>query len=532
MNNNFVKYVFSAIVFVIVVIIIVLIAKNNSKDIQNMGSLDQTSTVSNIKTDLRFAITELDTINPIVSKNRNVQEISKLIFDSLVSLDENYKLEYKLAESIKRIDEYTYDVKLKENAMWHNEELFTADDVRYTIETIQRDDIDSIYKSNIRNISGVDIVNVHEVIIHINNPEAFFEYNLTFPIISSKQYENIDIFDASVIPHGTGIYRIESISENLLKLMYFDKYWSSEKRPLATAINVNLYGSITETYKSFKNGELDILSVRNNNYEEYIGTIGYNKLKYNSREYDFMTINVSSDGVLSDVNVRKAISLFIDKNSMVAACLGDEFVASNFSLDMGNWLYTKDLNIAPNPAEAETILQNDDWQKDGKHWYKKVDGRTIRLEFTIIVSNSNENRVRVADNIKSQLENYGIVVNIQYYSENRLADSINNGEYDAAIVGIRTGFSPNVETFFREGNMAYYNNQEVNDLMRDISENTFDDKKLLADYNRLYDIYLQEVPYIGLYRNVETTIYNQNLVGSSKGNGYNLYNDIDIWYRQ
>ena len=87
MNNNFVKYVFSAIVFVIVVIIIVLIAKNNSKDIQNMGSLDQTSTVSNIKTDLRFAITELDTINPIVSKNRNVQEISKLIFDSLVYLD-------------------------------------------------------------------------------------------------------------------------------------------------------------------------------------------------------------------------------------------------------------------------------------------------------------------------------------------------------------------------------------------------------------------------------------------------------------
>lgn len=532
MNNNFVKYIFSAIVFVIVVIVIVLIAKNNSKDIQDMGSLDQTSTVSNIKTDLRFAITELDTINPIVSKNRNVQEISKLIFDSLVSLDENYKLEYKLAENIKRIDEYTYNIKLRENVMWHSEDLFTAADVKYTIETIQREDIDSIYKSNIKNISNVEIVNDHEIIIHINNPESFFEYNLTFPIISLRQYENIDIFDVSVIPHGTGIYKIESISENLLKLVYFDKYWSSDKKTMATSINVNLYGSISETYKSFKNGELDILSVRNKNYEEYIGTIGYNKLKYNSREYDFMTINTSSNEVLSDVNVRKAISLLIDKNSMIAACLGDGYIASNFSLDMGNWLYTKDLNIEPNPSEAETILQNDGWQKEGKHWYKKINGRTRRLEFTIIVSNSNENRVRVADNIKSQLENYGIVVNIQYYSENRLADSINNGEYETAIVGIRTGFSPNIETFFREGNMAYYYNQEVIDLMRDISENTFDDKKLIADYNRIYDLYLEEVPYIGLYRNVETTLYNQNLVGSSKGNSYNLYNDIDIWYRQ
>ena len=46
----------------------------------------------------------------------------------------------------------------------------------------------------------------------------------------------------------------------------------------------------------------------------------------------------------------------IDKNNIVASCLGAGYVPSNFSLDMGNWLYTKDLSVQTNTEEAAQIL--------------------------------------------------------------------------------------------------------------------------------------------------------------------------------
>ena len=51
-------------------------------------------------------------------------------------------------------------------------------------------------------------------------------------------------------------------------------------------------------------------------------------------------------------------------------------------------------------------------------------------------------------------------------------------------------------------------------------------------YERLFEIYLDEVPYVGLYRNTETVVYNQNLVCSLTANSYNIYHNIEKWYRQ
>ena len=47
-------------------------------------------------TNIRFGISNLDKLNPIVSKNQSVQDIiSKLAYDSLLTVTEDYKLEYR-----------------------------------------------------------------------------------------------------------------------------------------------------------------------------------------------------------------------------------------------------------------------------------------------------------------------------------------------------------------------------------------------------------------------------------------------------
>ena len=51
-------------------------------------------------------------------------------------------------------------------------------------------------------------------------------------------------------------------------------------------------------------------------------------------------------------------------------------------------------------------------------------------------------------------------------------------------------------------------------------------------YRAIYQKYLDEVPYIGLYRNTNIIIYNQGLVGNITPNSFNLYHNIEKWYRQ
>ncbi len=65
-----------------------------------------------------------------------------------------------------------------------------------------------------------------------------------------------------------------------------------------------------------------------------------------------------------------------------------------------------------------------------------------------------------------------------------------------------------------------------------IVSNTKEENILYEKYGRLYDIYLEEAPYIGLYRNTELVVYNQSLVGNIKANTFNIYHNIEKWYRQ
>ena len=84
---------------------------SQNKSTSNNTSLDQTSTQTNIQTELRLSIAELDTFNPLISNNRNVQEISKIVYEPLVTLDGNYKMEYCLAEEIAKVDDVNYVIK-------------------------------------------------------------------------------------------------------------------------------------------------------------------------------------------------------------------------------------------------------------------------------------------------------------------------------------------------------------------------------------------------------------------------------------
>ena len=530
MGNNILRYVF--IVFVIGLIGFGVYKMSKDEKVISNESVDQTSTVNTIQTDLRLAIANFDTINPLLSNNRNVQEISKIIYEPLVTLNEEYKIEYCLADEIAKTDDFNYVIKLKKGVLWHDGTEFNADDVKFTIDTIKGGGINSVYSSNLQAVSLLEKVDDYTIKLTLSSPVDFFEYNLTFPIMSAKYYENEDFATTAKnsSPVGTGLFKIAGVDSNVIRLEKNELYWNSNKVPMCSVININLYSSAGEVFNAFKNGEIDIVDVKISNIEEYIGSIGYKKIEYKSRDYDFLAINTQNE-IFSDSAVRKAMSKILDKNNIVASCLGSGYVASNFSLDMGNWLYTKDVTIQTNTDEAKQILTQAGWEYKSNKWRKKVDGKTLELAFTLSVNGNNATHVAVAENIKNQFANVGINVTVKQLNNEAYNDSINNRNFDIILAGITCGYSPSLKTFFGENNIANYSNEQVSEIMKIVS-NTSDENQLYENYNKLYDIYLEEAPYIGLYRNTDIVVYNQSLVGNIKANSFNLYYNIEKWYRQ
>ena len=95
MKSNWIKYIFIIFIIGILVFSVYKIRRDeaNKSQEETNGSNNEQEKIKEIK----VGIASIDTINPILSKNKNVQDISKLIYEPLVNLTSGYKAEPCLA---------------------------------------------------------------------------------------------------------------------------------------------------------------------------------------------------------------------------------------------------------------------------------------------------------------------------------------------------------------------------------------------------------------------------------------------------
>jgi len=110
---------------------------------ENVGVKDNELQINMIK-ELNIGITGYDTTNPILSYNRDMQYVDKLIFEPLVDITYNFEIENVLAKEVSKINNFTYLIKLQEDIYWHDGTKFTGKDVKFTIKNLQKNNIKSI----------------------------------------------------------------------------------------------------------------------------------------------------------------------------------------------------------------------------------------------------------------------------------------------------------------------------------------------------------------------------------------------------
>lgn len=531
MKVNIVKYIFMLVVIILIGYGIYMIHYKKDPQDANNQATSQETTQNSVNTNLRLGIHQYDTMNPILSQNKNIQFIDKLVFEPLLTINNDYSLSNCLAEECSKTGDNSYIIKLKSNIKFQDGTELKANDVKFTIDQLKSGDVTSIYKDNVSNIYSLDIIDDRTIKITLNEAQPFFEYNLIFPILSSQNFDNENFTTSTKVPVGTGMYQIDKMEGSFISLIKNPNYWDTSKKPKIDTININIYSSMGEVYNAFKIGNIDLIPTSNTNFREYIGTIGFNVSQYKARDFDYLAMN-TQNAILSKTEVRKAIASSIDKANIVATVFDDNYDTSDYPLDYGNYLYDSSIQTdSYNPEYAQQLLEEAGWEFKYKQWQKVENYKTLRTSFDLVVNASNVRRVAVAEAIKNQLANVGIQINVKKVSDAQYNSYIENRNYDLILAGTKISATPDLARYFGDSNLANYDREEAKNLLHETYQ-IADAKTLREKFAELQKIYVEDVPFVSLYINREYLVSSTKLFGEQKPNWYNVFYNMENWYRQ
>lgn len=467
-----------------------------------------------ISRDLRIGITNFDTINPILSDNINVQNISRLIYEPLLNLSYDYKLEECLATEWTKVNDKTYLIKLRKNVKWQDGKNFDSDDVVFTIDLLKKLKEKSVYYYNVENIKEIKKIDKHTIKIITIDEIPYFEYNLIFPIVSSKYFneENFNINRNVMLP-GTGMYYIEDKNKKNIELKINANWWK-EKELKVNNISINLYKNIIEEIRDIELNKLDLVTTSATDINEIIDKSKCNIKKYIGRNYDYIAVNCKKN-MLKNRELRKAINYGINKNEIIEKVYNNNYVKSEFPLDFGCYLY-------------KNIEENNYNKEKAKRISKENKLKNVNLN--LLINKNSDDKIKLAYLIKEQLKEFEVKITVVEKNEKEYEKDLENRNFDLAIISNTYGFSPSLNSYFNKSNLYNYENVKIRKILNDIEN--ISEENARKEIENIKELYYRDVPFISLFYNTNALVYSKNLKGEITPNSYNVFYNIENWYME
>src|SRR3989344_5549743 len=158
-------------------------------------------------------------VNPVLAGTSDLDlDLASIIYSSLFKLDNNFNVQNDLAAEYSISDDgKVYTIKLRHDVAWHDGEPSTADDVVFTIRSIQTPDYGSPLLSSFQGVQ-VEKTDDYTVTFTLKQPYAPFLANLTVGIVPHHVWENIPPKNAALAEqmlfsfYGTHEESVEALS--------------------------------------------------------------------------------------------------------------------------------------------------------------------------------------------------------------------------------------------------------------------------------------------------------------------------------
>ena len=470
-----------------------------------------------------LVIIEPDYLNPLVSKNKYVQEVAGLVFEGLTEIDETLKPQPALAKAFVPDETLTsWNVSLRNDITFHDGTQFDADDVVFTINKIKELGENSYFAYNVENIQSVSKISDYEVTFKLNKADNFFMNKMDLPILSKEYYLNKSLEHVKNYV-GTGAYKQSDVTENAMKLTFFEDYYSEAKGNIKN-IDVKITTKNRPGFELLKMGEIDIADT-NTEVGAY-GRSAYNNEKYVTSIFEGIVFN-PENAALKDSNVRKAILLGINRDLIIKNYLEGYGDSVDLPINPNSYLINQELDkYSFNPERAQDILANNGWKGNEALGFRSKG--ELKLQFNLLVNSDNENAEAKANFIKENLKNIGIDIIVVPKNSTLYNTAIAEKSYDLAITDWAISEYPEFLYNFSSSssnNIFGFSNEDY-DYYVFVAKTEYLEGKLREYFFKMQEILVEELPIAGLYFETSTVYYNQSMKGELKPTINNIYSGL------
>ena len=455
---------------------------------------------------------QLGSLNPLFGEaTAGPNDLESLLFEPLVRVLPTGTVQGRLASRWEvSPDGRSYSFTLRPNARWSDGTPVTADDVVFTVRTVQ----DPQFPGALLNQSWKDIiataVDAGRVRFALPGHNAGFMANLELldivpsHLLAGKTMAELASASPNLNPVGSGPFRMVSHLGDRIQLERNPFAW---RRPWLNSVIIRSFPSQMAALDALDRGQIDGLAnltpsaaaqERANRQVSVLSTSTY--------QYAELIFNLKTDEpYFQDVRVRQAIAKAIDRTAIIRDVLGGQAVPADGPIPRAiTWAYNSATQQpAHDPIAAAKLLDDAGWTVVNGI---RTKGATS-LSFGLTVSSDVPPYERVAQKVADQLAQVGIVAQVRPVTTASLIhDYLNPRTFDMTLTAFDNGPDPDVYSFWHSSqahpggfNFAGMKKNVFIDNDLEDGRNTLDLTARAKAYVTFQEDFAKEIPAVFLY---------------------------------
>ena len=491
-----------------------------------------------------YYLSEPAFIDPYNAQENQGTAVVYSCFDGLLTWDFDTNAPVPLAAAeLPTVSEdgLTYTFKLREGMKFHNGDPVDAESFKRGWQRLADGKMESpseigyhlalvagyaeMNSGKADEISGLKAVDDLTFEVTLTAPMADFPAVCCHPGLVPVPQEAIDDPKTFLeFPKGNGPFKMtEAWKHNqYINVVKFDEYYGDA--PKLDGVYFSIMKDPKTAYNEFQAGNMDFAMIIPGKIKEcqekygksedgFTVTPGKQTLTGTELSTYYLILNAEGDPNLADVNVRHAISLAIDRQSIVDALYeGSREPATSImplSIDDNEqnvWQYCK-----YDPEQAKKILDDAGYKADGSG----SRGITVTLNY-----NSDGGHEELMSAVQQNLEDIGITVEQDMTEWATYLNNLTDGKYSVARLGWTADY-PTMDNFLypnfystADNNYEKYNNPEV-DAALDAARQIQDDEQRKVAYRTICAKIGEDMPVVPIM------FYAHNYVGSERVKTFN-----------
>ncbi len=423
----------------------------------------------------------IETFDPRASTDSAVERMRQLIFNGLTRKDDKFDPVPDLAERFESSADYkTFTFYLRRNVEFHNGEMFSALDVKYTFDTMMADARSAKRAELARDLASVEVgSDPQTVMFRCHNPcpglpNAILPVGIIPQGTSDQQAKH---------PIGTGPFKFGSYTEDQeVVLTAFDKYF--EGRSGINRLTVKIIPDNSTRESELRKGSVDLAINADFDPVTVEGLQRAEGIKVeivDGTNITHLGVNLQ-DPILRDQRVRQALAYAIDREAIIRDVLRGQARIAHSILPASQWAYEPGVtNYQYDPESAKKLL--DAAGRTGQ-------GGQRRVKLSLKTSSLSIAR-KIGEAMQEQLRRVGVEIELQSFDRQKLNQDMTEGNFQLYL-NILVGGNQSTEIFKfvysahsippNGQNRSRYNNPQVDKLL---------DEARLASKDRRQEIFSQ-----------------------------------------